>query len=491
MTKRLEGAGPRITERVAQADDVLRNVDSAVSDLLASPEDIVEQLAPSVIPLLEADDDEMIVEAALGRLAAHPVPDVRAGTVAVATHWLPSTSARDIIHALAIDPDDLVCLPAIRVCGVERMSDLGSYVLKIIGRPSAAEHSSVSPVGRGASYGVEAVKKLLDVRGGRDLEMAEADFDRHGATPERLDWAPQSATALVQDLVLEDSPDMVRVPGGWLTHGLKPQQVPDRTFDWSRSVGARSLWLPPFLIDKYPVTNAVYDLFCDEVESAEHVWCHPLEPVSKRHWRNTLRDRRVGADHPATGIDWYDAYSHARWAGKVLPTEFQWERAARGPHSWVWPWGDEWIPDACTWFGSVFIEATGSMPSLADWRTSLARTSRSYPSSTTSPVDQHDKHTSGYGMADASGNCWEWTRSELATAGPYSPAAAARTGKPTSVVLKGGAWSSLPGQLFPSFRGQDAATCRHDEIGFRCVRQPSYAKMRNLHPGPILGTALY
>lgn len=84
-----------------------------------------------------------------------------------------------------------------------------------------------------------------------------------------------------------------------------------------------------FYIDKYPVKNKEYDLFCEEIEEYGHIWCHADENCNKKHTRSTFYDKDSTPDAPVTGIDWYDAYSFANWKGKKLPNETQWSKAAR------------------------------------------------------------------------------------------------------------------------------------------------------------------
>ena len=70
---------------------------------------------------------------------------------------------------------------------------------------------------------------------------------------------------------------------------------------------------------------------------------HPKTPSGKDFRQTYWRDSRLnGPEHPVTAVDWYDAYAYCGWAGKELPTEAQWEKAARGPDGLAYPWGDTW-----------------------------------------------------------------------------------------------------------------------------------------------------
>lgn len=427
------------------------------------------------------------IEYALAALASARLPDIRAHAARLTASHLPSVWARDIICGLMTDPDDVVCLEAMRVAGDAGIEEAAHYLLKIIGPPSTALTRSVSPVGRGAAVARSALLSILGV-----MDLADAD---HIASRERLlaTGAPMQPfqteqpngfdSKLFERWLLENAmPDdmsMALVPGGTYTIGLNATDVPDRMFAWERATPARRLWFPPFLIDKTPVTVHEYDIWCASEESRNHDYCHPMEPSGKDHARNTILDPRVGADHPVTGVDWFDAVSYARCHGKELPTEFQWEVAARGPSSSIWPWGNSWDPSRAWWFRQVFGPLSDE-PCLQEWRSRLASAlGRTNPPRTTASVFREGSLPNPFGLYDLSGNCWEWTRSELSTSGPYSPTIQKfQPANPASVVLKGGAWTSLPGQLFPAFRGQDAPFCRHDEIGFRCVIQVPYALMR-------------
>lgn len=97
-------------------------------------------------------------------------------------------------------------------------------------------------------------------------------------------------------------------------------------FDWDDPVGIRSCG--DFWMDVTPVSNAEYDSFVWSEDARLHTYCHPAEPASKLHIRNTVLDTRSDPDHPVTGVDWFDAYAYARSQGKRLPNETEWQRAA-------------------------------------------------------------------------------------------------------------------------------------------------------------------
>jgi formylglycine-generating enzyme required for sulfatase activity len=351
----------------------------------------------------------------------------------------------------------------------------------------------VSPVGRGAAIASEALLQILRLDGQDLLERPKLVRQREetvalggsiglttGEPPDSFD--SEAATAWLLDRAMPSDNSMVLVEGGPFTIGLDDHEIPDKRFDWRRATPATQVWLPPFLIDRTPVTIEAYDEWCRSYAARAHLWCHAHEEQGKDHHRNTVLDPRIGERNPVTGIDWFDAMAFANSHDKELPSEFQWEAAARGQAGTTWPWGDQWVPHGISYFGTSF--ETSFDVTLSVWESTLASCiDRAVPKRTTLPVDRQGGHNSQYGLVDMVGNCWEWTRTELISRGPYSPAVAARRQRATSVVIKGGGWSSLPGQLYPSFRGQDAPFCRHDEIGFRCVRQIPISVLKTLASG--------
>jgi len=173
-----------------------------------------------------------------------------------------------------------------------------------------------------------------------------------------------------------------------------------------------------YRIGKHPVTNAEYAAF---VAATEH--------KPPRHWRSQIPPDKL-ADHPVVNVTWYDAMAYAEWAGGRLPTEEEWEKAARGTDGRVYPWGDEWDPEKCnTW--------------------------ESGPHKTT-PVGQYSLGgDSPYGCADMAGNVWEWTVSVSEWG--------------DSRVVRGGSWGD--GQWFArcAFRSRNITDDYDNSLGFRVV----------------------
>lgn len=172
-----------------------------------------------------------------------------------------------------------------------------------------------------------------------------------------------------------------------------------------------------FYIDRFPVTNADYKEF---VEATGHD-----EPS---HWRRGVWPEGK-ADHPVVNVNWDSAVAYAKWAGKRLPTEIEWEKAARGTDGRRWPWGDEFASAKCNTSESGIFDTT--------------------PVGTYSPAGD-----SPYGAADMAGNVWEWI------GGEYSP---------LRMPLKGGNWLDGGVEASTFSRRMHTPRRKNDYIGFRCV----------------------
>jgi len=187
--------------------------------------------------------------------------------------------------------------------------------------------------------------------------------------------------------------------------------------------------LSSFLIDKTEVTNAEYKRFVDATGHAAP---------------GTWRERAFGegkSNYPVTDVTWQDAADYAAWAGKRLPTEAEWEAAARGSNGSVYPWGDEWRSDAAN-IGTSGIAEVGRFPEGA----------------------------SACGALDMIGNVWEWTADEFKLY-PGNSARLRDLVEPGVVyrIIRGGAYDGSK-KNDASYRGYVDAGKAYPKTGFRCVR---------------------
>lgn len=200
-----------------------------------------------------------------------------------------------------------------------------------------------------------------------------------------------------------------------------------------------SIEMPPFRIDRYEVSNAQYRVFLDSMRRTnDHSKCHASEPRGKDHTPAFWDDERFNRpDQPVVGVDWYDAYAYAAWAGLRLPTADEWEYAARSNTKWLYAWGDEFEASRC-----VCEESGAAQPAA---------------------VTSCSNGASPFGVLNMAGNVMEWTSDN----GPDAPE--------HTKVRCGGSWRQPCEVYGVTFLRTQAARRdqRDDETGFRCAGQGS------------------
>lgn len=222
---------------------------------------------------------------------------------------------------------------------------------------------------------------------------------------------------------------MVAIPAGDFFMGCN--ETEDKQCDGDEKPG-RTVYLDAFSIDKYEVTVADYR------RCVEGGRCSPdgLTPFASCNW-----DKSERADHPINCVDWSQAQQYCQWAGKRLPSEAEWEKAARGPDGLVYPWGNQWDGSEAN-VGSGGTVPVGSYPPGRN-----------------------------YAVYDMAGNVWEWVQDWYDD--NYYRRAPRRNPKgpdsEQSRVLRGGSWITLP------WLARAAGRYRSDpgggvDIGFRCAR---------------------
>lgn len=234
---------------------------------------------------------------------------------------------------------------------------------------------------------------------------------------------------------------MVLIPAGEFTMGTDNPQAPDDQRP------ARKVNVDAFYIDKHEVTNAQFQEFilADGYKTRKY-W-------TKDGWNFIQKDRflyidiarvkyrietplgfeendvSTEPDHPVIGVSWYEASAYAKWAGKRLPTESEWEKAARGTDKRIYPWGNQFDFTKLKYFPtheklmSVGSFSTGGSP---------------------------------YGVLDMAGSVAEWCAGSQASA--------------KIKAVRGGSWSSLRKHLRCTGRVEKPPAYRYYTVGFRCAK---------------------
>ncbi len=283
---------------------------------------------------------------------------------------------------------------------------------------------------------------------------------------------------------VEIPPDMVLIPAGEFIMGSNRVDTEGKQeeFGFQKPMyldehPQHKRLLDAFLIDRYEVTNLAYKKFVRVTKIREpQLWVQGGYNVSSEKLRGfsveTLRRVAVEYFHldrdttgmsqealasaletlqqeqdqlPIAGINWYDAASYCKWNGRRLPTEAEWEKAARGPSGNIYPWGDEWdAKNANIGDGENILAAVGSYP----------------------------KDRSSYGVYDLGGNVSEWVN-DWYEPYPGSHYESLLFGGITKTIKGGGAGVghyALSYFFRPARRGATDSSTASTDVGFRCAK---------------------
>jgi serine/threonine-protein kinase len=263
--------------------------------------------------------------------------------------------------------------------------------------------------------------------------------DKKNATPKAPAKPTESSWVRPKDKM-----PMMLVPAGKAAIGRNDEGLDSRPM--------HVVALDAFLIDKYPVTNRMFSQFLNGMGNQTEggtKWYDDTARNARLKWSgNCWLVMRNYAAHPIVSVSWYGAVAYCRWAGGRLPTEAEWEKAARGLDNRIYPWGNQ--------------APTYEVANYQGYQVS------------TSPVGSFPKGASSFGVLDMAGNVWEWVsdwyghdyyaRSLLIN--PRGPDTGA------TKVVRGGSWFNIDRHLKVSYRSYSNPATRTANLGFRCVVDP-------------------
>jgi len=239
---------------------------------------------------------------------------------------------------------------------------------------------------------------------------------------------------------------MVLIPAGNFNMGSTSGQPSEQP--------VHAVYLDAYYIDKYEVTNGVYKVFMDSggYNNSAYwttdgwTWKTNNSITQPYYWNDSTFGYNAtnGPSLPVVGVSWYEVYAYANWAGKRLPTEAEWEKAARGTDGRTYPWGE------------------GIDSSKLNYNYSIGLTT---------VVGSYETGKSPYGCYDMAGNVWEWCAdwydgsyySSSPTNNPQGPASGANR------VLRGGSWSGNVSFCRSAFRFWYSPVGWSLSYGFRCA----------------------
>lgn len=265
-------------------------------------------------------------------------------------------------------------------------------------------------------------------------------------------WSPPTAASLGDRMTRPiDEQSVIYVPSGEFEMGYADDLGTGRQehlLPFTQSV--EGFWL-----DRFEITNEQYAKFLTETESPSRQWFDIFAPSFQIERSGDVYLPIEGMEnHPVVEVSWDGALAYCEWVGGSLPTESEWEYAARGEQGWLFPWGND---DNRTFFNHCDAQCPES---YADFNGNDGF-------ATTAPVGSYEEGESWVGAMDLAGNVAEWTlygfwkydEPEKSTSGFHK-------------VVRGGSWKNSWQQSYSIIRNYPAAHERDAFVGFRCVMRP-------------------
>ena len=288
----------------------------------------------------------------------------------------------------------------------------------------------------GAPEKLAKAKDTLEVASklGLDDELQAVYQQLQAKLPQGISTASESGK---QKVTGKDEAPMALVPAGEFTMGsdLADNEKPPHR-----------VYLNAFYMDMYEVTVGQYAMFLEATA---------LEAPPQWDMQNLAHRQK----RPVVFIDWADAATYCKWAGKRLPTEAEWEKAARGTDGRTYPWGNEVPTRLHATFGRFDESKQGG-----GWNSHAALT----------PVGMLEDRRSPYGIYDMAGKVWEWV-GDWYDENYYQNSPSQNPEGPSSgeyKVVRGGSWSYHPQPLRSAARNFYDPTNRYGSLGVRCAKTP-------------------
>lgn len=276
-------------------------------------------------------------------------------------------------------------------------------------------------------------------------------------------WTHQTQPGPDKSVPPPTEADMALIPGATMTMGIDAADVPglQKLFGvaglelFDTEIPRHGVTVSSFFIDRHLVTNSQFKKFIDE----NAAW-QADRTTSYLHNENYLRQWKPAGilagreNHPVVDVSWYAAVAYCQWAGKRLPTEAEWEHAARGGLNGLFPWGNEAVDEGRANYGGSRVGSTSEVASYA---------------------------ANGYGLFDMAGNVWEFLADEWqpypsgAQQNPVAGGDLFLRGDSflkikTRRVIRGGSYGGDAMNLWVEYRDSHPPDNAKDFVGFRCAK---------------------